>query len=75
MQYDEEIDVRGLTCPLPILRAKKALAQMVSGEILRVMATDPGSAKDFPLFARQTGHELLDQREAEGVFEFFLKRR
>lgn len=75
MQYDEEIDVKGLSCPLPILRAKKALAQMESGKVLKVVATDSGSAQDFPLFARQTGHELLAHSEADGVYTFLLKRR
>lgn len=75
MQFDRDLDVTGLKCPLPILRTKKALADMVSGEVLRVRATDPGAQKDFPAFSRQTGNELLDQQEADGVFEFFLKRK
>ena len=73
MNFDRELDVKGLNCPLPILRTKKALAEMESGEILRVQATDPGSLKDFPAFAKQTGNELVEQKEVNRVFEFFLK--
>ncbi len=73
MNFDRELDVKGLNCPLPILRTKKALAEMESGEILRVQATDPGSLKDFPAFAKQTGNELVEQKEENRVFEFFLK--
>lgn len=75
MEFDRDLDVKGLNCPLPILRTKKALADMDSGQILRVQATDPGSLKDFPAFARQTGNELLAQNEQDRVFEFFLKRK
>lgn len=76
MSFDRELDARGLTCPLPILRAKKALAEMKSAQVLRVIATDAGSVKDFAAFARQTGNELLENKEtAPGVFEFLLKRR
>ena len=76
MKFDKEVDARGLNCPLPILRAKKALAEIASGQVLRVIATDPGSVKDFQAFARQTGNELLMQGEtAERAFEFFLKRK
>ncbi len=75
MQFDRELDVKGLNCPLPILRTKKALAEMESGQVLRVLATDPGSLKDFAAFSRQTGNELLDQREENRVFEYFLKRK
>lgn len=75
MQFDRELDVKGLNCPLPILRTKKALAEMESGQILRVLATDPGSAKDFAAFARQTGNELLEQSEENRVFEYFIKRK
>lgn len=70
------IDVRGLACPLPILRAKKALASMQSGEVLYVVATDPGSVRDFQAFARQTGHELLLHTEDnQGELSYWLKRR
>ncbi|MBP6252535.1 MAG: sulfurtransferase TusA family protein [Rubrivivax sp.] len=75
MQADKEIDTRGLNCPLPILKAKKALAEMVSGETLRVVSTDPGSMRDFKAFARQTGNELLDQQTLGNDFVHILKRR
>ncbi|MBS1188375.1 MAG: sulfurtransferase TusA family protein [Rhodocyclaceae bacterium] len=75
MQFDQELDVRGLNCPLPILRTKKALAEMASGKVLHVLATDPGSVKDFAAFARQTGNELLAQKAENNAFEFFLKRK
>lgn len=75
MDIDRDLDVKGLNCPLPILRTKKALAEMQSGQILRVLATDPGSLKDFPAFARQTGNELVQQKEENRVFEFYLKRK
>ena len=75
MQFDRDLDVKGLNCPLPILRTKKMLAEMDSGQVLRVQATDPGSLKDFPAFARQTGNELVEQREEGKVFEYFLKRK
>ena len=72
---DKEIDTRGLNCPMPILRAKKALTEMTSGQVLRVIATDPGSVKDFQAFAKQTGNELLSQAENNKEFEFYLKRK
>jgi len=75
MQAQKEIDTRGLNCPLPILKAKKALAEMGSGEVLKVLATDPGSVRDFQAFARQTGNELLEQSSAGDEFVHFLKRR
>ena len=75
MDVNKEIDTRGLNCPLPILKAKKALADMVSGELLRVRATDPGSTRDFQAFARQTGHELVEQTSAGDEFVHVLKRR
>jgi len=75
MEFDRDLDVKGLNCPLPILRTKKALADMESGKILRVQATDRGALKDFPAFAKQTGNELLEHREENNVFEFFLKRK
>ena len=75
MNFDKELDARGLNCPLPILRAKKALADMQSGEVLRVTSTDPGSVKDFAAFAKQTGNELLSSAEANKEFEYFLKRK
>ncbi len=72
---DQEVDTSGLNCPLPILRAKKTLAAMRSGQVLRVIATDPGSARDFPVFARQTGHELLETREEGGKFYYLLRKK
>ncbi len=78
MDFDKEVDARGLNCPLPVLRTKKALAEMQSGQVLRVWATDPGSVKDFQAFAKQTGNELLRQGALEGegkVFEFFMRRK
>lgn len=75
LKADTELDVRGLTCPLPILRTKKALAGMASGQRIRVLATDPGSVQDFAAFARHTGNVLLRQQESDGVFEFILARK
>jgi tRNA 2-thiouridine synthesizing protein A len=75
MNFDKELDARGLNCPLPILRAKKALNDMQSGQVLKIVATDPGSVKDFQAFAKQTGNDLLQQAEADKEFVFFLKRR
>lgn len=76
MDFDKEVDARGLNCPLPILRAKKGLAELQAGQVLRVLATDPGSVKDFAAFARQTGNELVGQGELpDSVFEFFLRRK
>jgi TusA-related sulfurtransferase len=73
--FDREIDTRGRPCPLPILRAKKALADLTSGQVLKIVATDPGSVRDFQAFARQTGNELLAQQTVEREFLHFLKRR
>jgi tRNA 2-thiouridine synthesizing protein A len=75
MNFDKELDARGLNCPLPILRAKKALNDMQSGQVLKIVATDPGSVKDFQAFAKQTGNDLLQQAEADKLFTFFLKRK
>ncbi len=72
---DREVDASGLNCPLPILRAKKALTDLESGKILRVIATDPGARRDFEAFARQTGHELLSLQEVDKKLVFLLKRR
>ena len=72
--FDQELDARGLNCPLPILRAKKPLNAMSGGQILKIMATDPGSVKDFEAFAKQTGNELLDSSELDGEFHFMLKK-
>lgn len=75
MKFDLEVDARGLACPLPILRTKKALATMASGQVLHILATDPGSVKDFQAFSRQTGNELLDHAQKDKEFEFFMKRK
>jgi len=75
MNHDKELDARGLNCPLPILRTKKALTDMASGQVLRVLATDPGAVKDFQAFARQTGNELLSHSEQDKVYTFFMKKR
>jgi tRNA 2-thiouridine synthesizing protein A len=75
MQYDKELDARGLNCPLPILRAKKALTDMNTGQVLKILATDPGSIKDFQAFCKQTGHELLEHSEANREFTFFMKHK
>lgn len=75
MTVDQQLDVKDLKCPLPILRTKKALAQMQTGQVLHVQATDPASVDDFSAFARQTGNTLLEQRMVDGVFEFWLRRK
>ncbi|HEX7648280.1 MAG TPA: sulfurtransferase TusA family protein [Noviherbaspirillum sp.] len=75
MDFDKDLDARGLNCPLPILKAKKALAEMTSGQILRVQATDPGSVRDFQAFARQTGNILVGQSEENKEFTFYMKRK
>ena len=75
MEFHKELDARGLNCPLPILKTKKALAEMTSGQVLRVMATDPGAVRDFQAFAKQTGNELLGQSEANKEFVFFMRRK
>jgi tRNA 2-thiouridine synthesizing protein A len=75
MEFNKEVDARGLNCPLPILRAKKALAEMNSGEVLRVLATDPGSVRDFQAFAKQTGNHLLEHSADDREFVFFMQRK
>jgi TusA-related sulfurtransferase len=75
MHIDKEIDTRGLNCPLPILKAKKALAEMQSGQTLKVLATDAGSLRDFVAFAKQTGHELLEQTTVGAEFTHVMRRR
>ncbi len=72
--YDQELDASGLNCPLPILRAKKTLNSMQKGQVLRIIATDPGSVKDFEAFAKQTGNELLESGEESGKFVFRIKK-
>jgi len=75
MQADKELDARGLNCPLPILKAKKALADMLSGQTLCVISTDAGSVRDFQAFAKQTGNDLLEQQTVGGDHFTLLKRR
>ena len=72
---DAELDASGLNCPLPILKAKKALASLRGGQVLRVVATDPDSVRDFEVFSRQMGHTLLEVREDGGRFHFLLRKR
>jgi tRNA 2-thiouridine synthesizing protein A len=74
MGFDQELDASGLNCPLPILRAKKTLNAMDSGQVLHVIATDPGSVKDFDAFAKQTGNELMESKEEGGKFHFLIKK-
>ena len=75
MQIDKEIDTRGLNCPLPILKAKKALADMQSGQLLKVVSTDGGSLRDFQAFSKQTGNELVEQQTVGDEFIHVLRRR
>jgi len=75
MQFDKELDARGLNCPLPILRAKKALTDLASGQVLKILATDPGSVKDFQAFSKQTGNALLSSETADTEFIFFMKKK
>ena len=75
MEIHKDIDTRGLNCPLPILRAKKALTELRSGQLLKVVATDPGSTRDFQAFARQTGNELVEQQTVGAEFIHVLRRR
>ncbi len=72
--FDQELDASGLNCPLPILRAKKALGALEAGQVLRIIATDPGSVKDFEAFAKQTGNELMESGEEGGKFVFMIKK-
>jgi tRNA 2-thiouridine synthesizing protein A len=73
--YNAEVDAIGMNCPLPILRTKKALATMQSGEVLKIKATDAGAAHDFPAFAKQTGNELISSTTEGEVLVFYMKRR
>lgn len=75
MDFDKELDVRGLICPLPILRSKKSLAEMASGQVLRIIATDPGAVIDFQVFSDQTGNILLSLTETNKEFTFYLKKK
>ena len=72
--FDQELDASGLNCPLPILRAKKAITSLSDGQVLRIIATDPGSVKDFEAFCKQTGNELLESGEEGGKFVFSIKK-
>jgi tRNA 2-thiouridine synthesizing protein A len=74
-QFDSELDARGLVCPLPILRTKQSLANMTHGQILKIVATDPGAVIDFQVFAEQTGNALLSMSETDQEFVFFLRKR
>ena len=73
--HDKELDARGLNCPLPILRARKALGELASGQVLRIVATDPGSVKDFEAFTKQTGNELLSSSDAGKEFTFLIRKK
>jgi TusA-related sulfurtransferase len=75
MNIDQELDTRGLNCPLPILKAKKALTSMQTGQLLKVFSTDPGSTRDFAAFAKQTGHELVEQQTVNDGFIHILRRK
>ena len=75
MDFDKELDARGLNCPLPILRTKKALTDMTSGQVLKITATDPGAVKDFQAFCRQTGNALLSSDAANNEFVFFMQKK
>ncbi|MBI3148010.1 MAG: sulfurtransferase TusA family protein [Betaproteobacteria bacterium] len=74
-QFDKLLDAKGLNCPLPILRTKKAMNDMASGQVLKVLTTDPGSVKDFQAFAKQTGHPLLEHGEEDGALVFLLEKK
>ena len=75
MDFDKELDARGLNCPLPILRTKKALADLQAGQVLKVLATDPGSVRDFQAFSKQTGNALLSSETANSEFIFFMQKK
>lgn len=74
MNFDKELDARGLNCPMPILRTKKSLAELQAGQVLKVVASDPGSVKDMQAFANQTGNELLSSSEGSGEYVFFMRK-
>ena len=73
-EINQELDARNLNCPLPILRAKKTINGMASGEVVKILATDPGAIKDFEAFTKQTGHELLESAEVENEFHFLIRK-
>ena len=72
--FDQELDACGLNCPLPILRAKKTLSAMETGQVLHIIATDPGAVKDFEAFSKQTGNELLESKQEGGKYYFLMKK-
>lgn len=74
MEFHSELDAKGLNCPLPILRAKKSMNGMEAGQVLRIIATDPGSVKDFDAYCKQTGNTLLETGEKDGAFVFFIQK-
>ena len=74
MNFDKELDTRGMNCPLPILKTKKSLADIIAGQVLKVISTDPGSVKDMQAFAHQTGNELVSSTENAGEFVFFMRK-
>lgn len=75
IRFDRELDARGLNCPLPILRTKKSLNDMTPGQVLKIVATDPGSARDFQAFSRQTGNQLLLSNESGGEYLFMMRKK
>jgi tRNA 2-thiouridine synthesizing protein A len=75
MDFDKEVDAKNLNCPLPILRCKKGLNELIGNQVLKIMATDPGSVKDFEAFCKQTGHTLLQLDQTDQVFTFYIKKR
>ena len=75
MDFNKDLDARGLRCPLPILRCKKGMAEIEAGQVLKVLATDPGAVKDFQAFCKQTGHELLSLEEQNKEFTFYIRKR
>ena len=75
MEFNQECDARHLNCPLPILRCKKALSEIEPAQVLKIMATDPGAVKDFQAFCKQTGHELMEMDETDGLLTFYIKKR
>ncbi len=75
LEFDKELDARGLNCPLPILRTKKMLADLLAGQVLKIVATDPGAVKDFQAFAKQTGHHLLSSERSGDEFVFLLRHK
>jgi len=75
MEFDRELDARGLSCPLPILKTKKSLNELASGQVLKIIATDPGSVKDMQAFANQTGHALISSAEADKTYTFLIRKK